>query len=205
MALDRDGHSVSVMDKDRNAFHELPEAFDGKAVLGFGFDREHLEQAGIREADAVAAVTNGDNSNILTARIARENYEVAHVVARIYDPRRAVIYRQLGIATVAAVAWTTDQVLRRLFPENSVSEWTDASGTVSLVERALPDAWAGRKLSELEERDQFRLAAVTRGGQARLWGPELVGQEGDILHLMVRSDAQEELEARFAARHEGRP
>lgn len=199
MSLDRDGHSVSVIDKDRNAFHELPDTFSGKAVLGFGFDREHLEQAGIRQADAVAAVTNGDNSNILTARIARETYEVAHVVARIYDPRRAVIYRQLGIATVAAVAWTTDQVLRRLFPEKSVAEWTDASGTVSLLERALPDSWAGRKLIELEEGNRFRLVALSRGGEARLYGPELVGQEGDILHLVVRREAQDELEARLDA------
>lgn len=204
MALDRDGHSVSVVDKDRNAFHELPDGFSGKAILGFGFDREHLEQAGIQEADAVAAVTNGDNSNILTARIARMTYEVPHVVARIYDPRRAVIYRQLGIATVAAVAWTTDQVLRRLFPEKSVAEWTDGSGTVSLVERALPDVWAGRKLTELEEPGAFRLVALTRGGQARLGGPELVGQEGDILHVMVRNDAQTELEARMSAGPESR-
>ena len=203
MALDRDGHTVNVIDKDRNAFHELPEGFGGKAVLGFGFDRDHLEQAGIREADALAAVTNGDNSNILTARIARETYEVDHVVARIYDPRRAVIYRQLGIATVAAVAWTTDQVLRRLSPDISVSEWTDASGTVSLLERSLPDSWAGRKLSELDEGGRFRLVALTRGGEARLWGPELVGQEGDILHLMVRREAQAELEARLGAGPEG--
>lgn len=203
MALDRDGHSVNVIDKDRNAFHELPEGFGGKAVLGFGFDRDHLEQAGIREADALAAVTNGDNSNILTARIARETYDVDHVVARIYDPRRAVIYRQLGIATVAAVAWTTDQVLRRLSPEISVSEWTDASGTVSLLERSLPDSWAGRKLSELDEGAKFRLVALTRGGEARLWGPELVGQEGDILHLMVRREAQAELEGRLDAGPEG--
>jgi trk system potassium uptake protein TrkA len=203
MVLDREGHSVSVIDKDRNAFHELPEGFGGKAVLGFGFDREHLEQAGIHEADALAAVTNGDNSNILTARIARETYDVDHVVARIYDPRRAVIYRQLGIATVAAVAWTTDQVLRRLSPEKSVSEWTDASGTVSLLERSLPDPWAGRKLSELDEGNRFRLVALTRGGDARLYGPELVGQEGDILHMIVRRDAQDELEARLSAGPEG--
>jgi trk system potassium uptake protein TrkA len=204
MSLDRDGHSVSVIDKDRNAFHELPDGFGGKAILGFGFDREHLEQAGIQEADAVAAVTNGDNSNILTARIARMTYEVPHVVARIYDPRRAVIYRQLGIATVAAVAWTTDQVLRRLFPERSVSEWSDASGSVSLLERALPDSWAGRKLSEMEEPGRYRVVVVTRAGLARLFGPELVGQEGDILHLMVRNDAQEELEARMTAGPESR-
>lgn len=199
MVLDREGHTVSVIDKDRNAFHELPESFGGKAVLGFGFDREHLEQAGIRDADAVAAVTNGDNTNILTARIARETYDVAHVVARIYDPRRAVIYRQLGIATVAAVAWTTDQVLRRLSPEKTVAEWTDASGTVSLLERSLPDTWAGRKLTELDEGNRFRLVALTRGGDARLSGPELVGQEGDILHMVVRRDAQDELEGRLSA------
>ena len=199
MALERDGHSVSVIDKDRNAFHELPDGFQGKAIHGFGFDRAHLEQAGIRDAQAVAAVTNGDNSNILTARIARMTYEVPHVVARIYDPRRAVIYRQLGIATVAAVAWTTDQVLRRLFPDKSVAEWTDASGSVSLIERALPDAWAGRKLNELEESGRFRLVAVSRGGQARLYGPELVGQEGDVLHLIVRHDAQEELDSLMSA------
>jgi trk system potassium uptake protein TrkA len=203
MVLDREGHTVSVIDKDRNAFHELPEEFRGKAVLGFGFDRGHLEQAGIHEADALAAVTNGDNSNILTARIARETYDVDHVVARIYDPRRAVIYRQLGIATVAAVAWTTDQVLRRLSPDKSVSEWTDASGTVSLLERSLPDAWAGRKLSELDEGNRFRLVALTRGGDARLYGPELVGQEGDILHMMVRRDAQDELESRLTTGPEG--
>jgi len=201
--LEKDGHSVAVMDKDRNAFHQLPDSFGGKAVLGFGFDRDHLEQAGIREAAALAAVTNGDNTNILTARIARETYEVPHVVARIYDPRRAVIYRQLGIATVAAVAWTTDQVLRRLSPEKSVSEWTDASGTVSLLERSLPDPWAGRKLSELDDRDRFRLVALTRAGQARLVGPELVGQEGDILHLMVRADAQDAFETRMTTGPEG--
>ena len=199
MALDRDGHTVSVIDKDRNAFHELPDGFSGKSILGFGFDRGHLEEAGIGEAQAVAAVTNGDNSNILTARIARMTYEVPHVVARIYDPRRAVIYRQLGIATVAAVAWTTDQVLRRLFPEKSVAEWTDASGTVSLIERALPDAWAGRKLTEMEEAARFRLVALSRGGQARLSGPELIGQEGDVLHLLVRHDAREEMEVRLSA------
>ena len=203
VALESEGHTVAVIDKNRNAFRRLPERFTGRAVLGFGFDRDHLEQAGIREADAVAAVTNGDNSNILTARIARETYDVPHVVARIYDPRRAVIYRQLGISTVAAVAWTTDQVLRRLSPEKSVSEWTDASGTVSLLERALPDSWAGRKLSEMEEGNRYRLVALTRGGEARLCGPELVGQEGDLLHLIVRRDAQEEMEARLSAGPDG--
>src|SRR6266571_1801087 len=134
--LEAQGHTVAVIDKNRNAFRRLPEKFTGRAVLGFGFDRDHLEQAGIRDAGALAAVTSGDNSNILTARIARETYEIQNVVARIYDPRRAVIYQRLGIPTVATVTWTTDQVMRRLFPEQSVTEWADPSGELVLVERS---------------------------------------------------------------------
>src|SRR3989442_3153787 len=167
VTLEAEGHSVAVIDKNRNAFRRLPERFTGRAVLGFGFDRDHLEQAGIRDAGALAAVTSGDNSNILTARIARENFEIPNVVARIYDPRRAVIYQRLGIPTVATVAWTTDQVLRRLLPEQSASEWTDATGAVDLVERALPGPWARRKLTELDEGDHFPLDTLTRSVQAR--------------------------------------
>jgi len=198
--LEKAGHTVAVIDKARNAFRNLPPSFSGKAILGFGFDREHLEQAGIEEAGALAAVTSGDNSNVLTARIARETYEIPNVVARIYDPRRAVIYQRLGIQTVATVAWTTDQVLRRLLPEKSVSEWTDATGSIRLVERALPALGAGRKLSELEEPGRVRLVAFSRAGEARLCGPDLLGQEGDILHLAVRSDARDDLETRLTQR-----
>ena len=203
VTLESEGHTVAVIDKNRNAFRRLPERFTGRAVLGFGFDRDHLEQAGIREAQALAAVTSGDNTNILTARIARETYEIEHVVARIYDPRRALIYQRLGIPTVATVSWTTDQVHRRLLPDRTVSEWTDATGSLSLIERELPDTWAGRKLLELDEGERFRLVALTRAGQARLVTPSLVGQEGDILHLAVRTDAVEELRARLGDASEG--
>jgi trk system potassium uptake protein TrkA len=202
VTLDRAGHSVAVIDKRRNAFRRLPDRWSGRAVLGFGFDRDHLEQAGVGEAQALAAVTSGDNTNILTARVARETYEVPQVVARIYDPRRAVIYQRLGIPTVATVTWTTDQVMRRLLPEQTAVDWTDPTGTLSIVERALPDGWAGRKLSALGQPGRFRLTAVTRAGEVRLAGPELVGQEGDILHLAVTKEATEELEARLASGEE---
>jgi trk system potassium uptake protein TrkA len=196
-ALEAGAHTVAVIDKNRNAFRRLPLRFNGRTVHGFGFDRQHLEEAGIREAGAFAAVTNGDNSNILSARIARETYEIKDVVARIYDPKRARIYQNLGIPTVAAVAWTTDQVLRRLFPEKAVTEWTDASGSAALLERALPEEWAGRKLGELDEGDRFQLVLLTRRSEARLPGPGLVGQEGDVLHFMVRRDAMDEFEHRL--------
>ena len=203
VALEQAGHTVAIIDKNRNAFRRLPERFTGRAVLGFGFDRDHLEQAGIKEATALAAVTSGDNSNILTARIARETFEIPHVVARIYDPRRAAIYQRLGIPTVATVRWTTDQVFRRLLPERSVAEWTDGSGRVSLIERALPEVWAGRKLADLDDGDRFRLMAISRAGDARLASPQLVGQEGDILHIAVREDAVDALEERLTTEEHG--
>jgi trk system potassium uptake protein TrkA len=203
-ALEAGGHTVAVIDKNRNAFRKnLPEGFGGRTVHGFAFDRDHLEQAGIGQAGAFAAVTNGDNSNILSARIARETYEVPRVVARIYDPKRAQIYQRLGIPTVAAVKWSTDQVLRRIFREEVAVEWSDASSSITLLERSLPDEWAGRKLGELDEGDRFRLVALTRNGEGRLSGPGLVGQEGDILHLMARRDALEELERRLHNPTEG--
>jgi trk system potassium uptake protein TrkA len=203
VSLDQMGHSVAIIDKNRNAFRKLPDRWSGRAVLGFGFDRDHLEQAGVGEATALAAVTSGDNTNVLSARIARETFQIPNVVARIYDPRRAVIYQRLGIPTVATVRWTTDQVLRRLLPDESVAEWTDAGGSLSLVERPLPESWAGKKLIGLDQGAEFRLTAITRAGEARIVGPDIVGQEGDLLHVMVRKEALGALEERLAAGHEG--
>ena|SRR5579859_1100697 len=195
--LNGEGHSVAIIDKNRRAFRRLPDDWPGQTVVGFGFDRDHLAQANVTGAGALAAVTSGDNSNILTARIARETFQIPNVVARIYDPRRALIYQRLGIPTVATVTWTTDQVVRRLFPDTWVSEWTDPTGEVSFLERAVPDAWVGQHLNGLAEGDRFRPVIVTRAGHARLATPELVGQEGDILLFAVRAGAQDEMESRL--------
>lgn len=197
VALTDRGESVAIIDKSPTAFRRLPPQWPGRIVVGYGFDRDHLEEAGIREAGALAAVTSGDNSNILTARIARETYQVPSVVARIYDPRRAVIYQRVGIPTVATVTWTTDQVLRRLFPEVSTAEWIDASGQLVLLERTLPPVWAARRLGQLTDGGRVTLVAVTRGGVPRLDVVDMVGQEGDLLHLMVRKEAVDELEERL--------
>ena len=197
--LSREGHTVAIMDKNANAFRRLPESWEGIKVVGFGFDRDDLLKAGIEHADAVAAVTSGDNTNILTARIARETFEIPNVVARIYDPRRAVIYQRLGIATVATVSWTVDQVARRLLPEAVASAWTDPSGEINIVEYPLPDALCGRGMTELADGERYRPVSVTRGGQARLVGATMVGQEGDIVHFAVRTDALEDLNRRLKA------
>lgn len=193
-ALERQNHTVAIIDKRKDAFRRLPKGFSGYRIVGFGFDRDTLEEAGVRDAAAMAAVTSGDNSNIMAARVARETFEVEHVVARIYDPRRAMIYQRLGIPTVATVAWTTDQVLRRLVPGDAVADWTDSSGSVGLVERNLPAPWAGKKLSSLESPGEYSLAAVTRLGKALVARPDLVGQDGDILHFMADLSAVDGLE-----------
>jgi trk/ktr system potassium uptake protein len=196
MSLTAEGHSVSVMDKQPRAFRRLKD-WDGPCIVGSGFDRDDLEKAGAVGADALAAVTSGDNTNIMTVRIARETYLIPNVVARIYDPRRAEIYQRLGIPTVATVTWTIDQVRRRLLPEMDVGDWSDPSGHLTLFDRSLPDAWAGRKLRDLEEPGRLSLVAVTRAGVPRLDARELVGQEGDVLHVAVLDDALREFDERL--------
>jgi trk system potassium uptake protein TrkA len=191
--LSKEGHSVAVLDRSPRAFRRLKD-WDGPRIIGSGFDRDDLEKAGAHEAGALAAVTSGDNTNILTVRIARETYKIPHVVARIYDPRRAEIYQRLGIPTVATVTWTIDQVRRRLLPEETPGDWSDASGRLSLLDRSLPDTWAGRPLRDIEVPGRVSLIAVTRSGVPRLDARELVGQEGDVLHLAVLDDARKELD-----------
>jgi trk system potassium uptake protein len=194
VSLTAEGHSVSIMDRNAKAFRRLKD-WEGPRIVGSGFDRDDLEKAGAVGADALAAVTSGDNTNIMTVRIARETYLIPNVVARIYDPRRAEIYQRLGIPTVATVTWTIDQVRRRLLPDVDAGDWSDPSGRLTLLDRSLPDAWAGRALKELEEPGRLSLVAVTRAGVPRLDARDLVGQEGDVLHVAVMNDAREDLDS----------
>jgi trk system potassium uptake protein TrkA len=188
-SLEKSGHTVAIIDKNPRAFRRLPSTFVGRRIVGLGFDRDDLVEAGVEGAGALAAVTNGDNTNILTARIARENFGIERVVARIYDPRRALIYQRLGIPTVATVSWTTDQVLRRLLPsDQQTHDWIDPTGKVCLVEFNLPATWAGKKLAGLNEPGQFWLTAVSRLGSAEIVTPSTMGQDGDV--LMFVSDVQ---------------
>jgi trk system potassium uptake protein len=189
ISLTEEGHTVAILDRSARAFRRLPADWSGEQIVGSGFDRDDLERAGAVGADALAAVTSGDNTNILTVRIARETYEIPRVAARIYDPRRAAIYQRLGITTVATVTWTIDQMRRKLLPESISTEWTDASGSLRLVERRLPDRWAGRRLATIADPGRITLVAVTRAGIPHLDTTTLVGQEGDVLLLAVAKDA----------------
>jgi trk system potassium uptake protein TrkA len=182
------GHSVAVIDQDREAFRRLGADFNGLTVAGIGFDRDTLIEAGIQRADAFAAVSDGDNSNILAARVARETYGVKSVVARIYDPGRAEIYQRLGIPTVATVLWTTDQIMRRILPTGAKSQWQDASGRVQLVESSLHSGWFGNQVLSIEKLTMARVAFVTRLGEGLIPDEHSVLQEGDVVHLLVTEE-----------------
>jgi trk system potassium uptake protein TrkA len=196
--LEKSGHTVAVIDQNREAFRRLGANFNGRTVAGVGFDRDTLLEAGIEKADAFAAVSNGDNSNILAARVARETFGVKNVVARIYDPGRAEIYQRLGIPTVATVLWTTDQIMRRLTPDGTKSEWRDATGTILLVEVSLHKEWYGESILLIEKNTNARVAFITRLGEAVLPDEHTVLQEGDLVHLLVNEKQVAETEKTLA-------
>ncbi|GAA4123136.1 TrkA family potassium uptake protein [Knoellia locipacati] len=184
-ALERAGHEVAIIDQDESAFRRLGASFEGRRVVGVGFDRDTLREAGISGAYAFAAVSSGDNSNILAARVAREKFGVENVVARIYDPGRAEIYQRLGIPTVATVKWTSDQVLRRLLPQGHVPEYTDPSGRVVIAEMPVNPAWVGRRVMEIEEVVGGRVAYVSRLGEGMIPTRDTVYQDGDLIHFSL--------------------
>ena len=196
--LEDRGNSVAVIDRDPEAFRKLRASFKGSRVTGMGFDRDVLIQAGIAEADAFAAVSSGDNSNIISARVVRESFGIERVAARIYDPRRAEVYQRLGIPTVATVRWTADQMLRRLLPSGAEPLWRDPTGGVQLAEVHASTAWVGHKISRLQEETGVRVAFLTRLGEAMLPTSQTVLQEGDLVHVMMRTDDIEKVEASFA-------
>ena len=157
-------------------------------VTGVGFDQDVLEQAGIEKADAFAAVSSGDNSNIIAARVARESFGIQQVVARIYDPGRAEVYQRLGITTVATVKWTADQVLRRLLPAGGEPDFRDPSGTIRLDQVPVSEGWVGQRTRSLEEQSGSRIAWIDRLGEGMLPQHDTVIQEGDLLHLVMREE-----------------
>ena len=181
-------HSVAVIDRDAAAFRRLSGDFSGTKITGVGFDRDTLIEAGIERAHAFAAVSSGDNSNIIAARVARETFGIDNVVARIYDARRAAVYQKLGIPTVATVRWTADQVIRRLLPEGAAEEWRDPSGAVVLAELAYSPLWVGHRVSRLEHESGARVALLTRLGEGMLPHADSVVQEGDLVHVCMTTD-----------------
>ena len=199
--LEASGHTVAVIDQDERAFQPLRKGFEGRLVTGVGFDEDTLKRAGITEAYAFAAVSSGDNSNIIAARVAREMFKVKNVVARVYDPNRAEFFQRMGIPTVASVRWSTDQVLRRLLPEQALKgDFREPSGRLMLTEIPLDDGWAGHALTSIERAAGVRIAYITRFGEGMLPRPDSAYQQGDSVHVMMRTDDVADV-TRIPARH----
>ncbi|MGH2725821.1 MAG: potassium channel family protein [Actinomycetota bacterium] len=202
VSLSRQGHTVSVIDKNPHAFERLPPGFEGQTLVGTSFDRETLEAAGIKEAGAFIAVTNGDNSNIVSARVAREHYNVAKVVARIYDPRRADIYRRIGIPTVSTVRWASAEIYDQLFHGIEHTEFAIGDGDMALIRLDIPSELAGSPVESLGEPGRAMVVALDRMGGVVIPTPGLTFQEGDVAHVIVRRDALESLRHRLTKREE---
>jgi trk system potassium uptake protein TrkA len=198
-AVEAAGHTVAIIDRRESAFRRLSPDFAGKRIVGVGFDRDRLDEAGINDAIAVASVTNGDNSNIMIARVAKETYGIDRVVARIYDPRRAAIYERLGIPTVATVQWTIERVLRRILPEAPSVEWIDPSAKVCLIERLVPSSWAGHRIGELDVEGQAHVVALARLGVAQLCRSDFVIQEGDVVYVAIDGERIDQFDEHVAA------
>ncbi|NLT29885.1 MAG: TrkA family potassium uptake protein [Propionibacterium sp.] len=194
LALDKRGHSVAVIDRDPHAFRRLGPHFRGRSIKGVGYDRQVLAKASIVEADGFAAVSSGDNSNILAARVVRESYGVHNVVARIYDPGRAEVFERLGIPTVATVRWTTDQMLRRLLPEGSEPVWRDPTGAVRLIEVRVHPHWVGRRISEMQAAAATPIPMLQRQGQGMITNERTVFQDGDLAYAAVETGRTPDVE-----------
>jgi trk system potassium uptake protein TrkA len=186
--LEARGHSVAVIDQNADAFRRLGAEFTGITVTGIGFDGDVLRQAGVERADAFAAVSSGDNSNIISARLARETFGVSRVVARIYDQKRAQVYERLGIPTVATVRWAADRMVRHLVPEGTIEVFRDPTSVVSIVEAPLHRDWVGRTLASLELATGTRAAYVMRFGIGTLPTSSAVLQDGDQVFMLVTDD-----------------
>ncbi len=194
-SIEARGHTVAVIDVDVDAFRRLGTEFHGTTVKGVGFDRDVLLAADIEHADGFAAVSSGDNSNILAARVVRESFGVENVVARIYDQGRAAVYERLGIPTVATVRWTADQVLRRMVPGGVAGLWRDPSGAVMLCEVPCHPGWIGRRIAEISAHARTPMPALTRYGNATIVTDSTVLQSGDVVYAMVESERLDEVQA----------
>lgn len=186
--LDEAGHSVAVIDKRSDAFERLEDSYSGQRVTGSGLDRTVLIRAGIEEAYAFAAVSDGDNSNIIAARTVSEVYQVNRVVARIYDPERAELYERLGIPTVAAVMRTSAAILKRMLPPSTSLVWEDSTGSVSLsVIRPAPQ-WIGESIDSLERQTHCRVAFISRLAGVVVAAPGMAVQEHDELFIAIEGN-----------------
>lgn len=203
LALARGGREVTVVDRERRAFARLGKAFAGRTVEGVGFDRDVLVRAGAEASDALAALTSGDNANIVTARIARTLFRVPKVVARVYDPRRAEVYTRLGLRTVSTTAWGVSRVQQLLVHGELNVIRSIGAGGLAIVEHEVPGHWVGSDVGHVSVPGEICVTAILRGESALLPARETRFQEGDLVVIAVMAHARGRLEHLLGLRQGG--
>jgi trk/ktr system potassium uptake protein len=189
------GHAVSVIDEDPKALERLGVDFKGLRVQGIAFDRKILIQAGIETADAFAATSPSDNTNIISARIARDIFHVPRVVARLYDPRRAEIYRRLGLVTISMINWGAERIVELLTHANLDPILSFGKGEIILTAIELPPQLEGHSVRQLSVPGEIQVVVITRDGEALMPSPGTEFRQDDLVHLMVHASAIGRLEA----------
>lgn len=184
-----EGHDVSIIDKNPKAFRRLSHMFGGETITGVGFDRDVLVAAGIEQADGFASVTNGDNSNIISALIAKREFRVPRVITRIYDPQRADIYKRFGIPTISSTVWGANELREHLLYAELKSEFSYGSGEVQMIELEVPHRLVGHAVGEIEIPGQVMATCVVRLGRAFVPDPATVFEEGDLVYVNVASES----------------
>ena len=198
-ALGEAGHDVTVIDKRAEAFDRYPPGEHARRIVGLGFDRDVLEEAGIRNTDAFIAVSSGDNSNIVSARVALEHYHVPKVIARIFDPRRAEIYERLNIPTVATTTWGVKQMQLMLLHTGKEVRESLGGGDLLRVRVPVPAHLVGKPVLSLNVVGHILVAGVSRGGKGFLPAADSTMQAGDFLIVMIGKDYMDELDALLEA------
>jgi len=189
-----EGHDVAVIDYSEEALARLGPDFKGRRVRGVGFDREVLLRAGIESADGFAATSSSDNVNAVAARIARTLFHVPRVVARLFDPERAEVYKRLGLATISSTTWGAERIRELLTHADLDSVRSFGAGEVQLLEIEVPSALVGRSVRDLLVPSEVNVIAITRDGRALLPMLGTAFRVGDIVHLAVLSDAMARVE-----------
>jgi trk system potassium uptake protein TrkA len=183
--LSKRTHQVTVVDNNQDAFERLGSNFKGRMLLGIGFDRDTLIQAGIERADGLAAVTSSDETNVVTAQVARQIFNVPRVVASLYDIRQAEIYKRLGIQTIAPTGWGINRIADLLLYSPLETVLSIGSGDVELVEAELPQLLVGKTVKELILTGEIHIVSITRANKTFLPTLGTIFQESDLLHLAV--------------------
>src|SRR3984885_9147287 len=191
-------HDVVVVDENPAAFKRLGARFAGGVEVGTGIDYDVLKRAGAERADGFVALTGGDNRNVMSALIAQRMFRIPKIVARIYDPPRGQLYRDLGIETFSPTTLGAQIIRDALLDSPFTSLPSFDFGNLTSLVATVTDAQNGKRVADIEENGKIRIAAVRQLGSVRVAAPNDVLKVGDEINAIVAPDALAAFAATFS-------